>query len=76
MLIINEEYIHPLTHIKELRSLEGFVFDEAYKYTVGSILFHDSCQVHVTGHMKFKNSYVTNKMGVRLALRLPISSLP
>jgi len=76
MLISNEEYLHHLTHIKEKRILEGFVFDDAYKYAVGSMLFHDSCQVHVTGHMKFKGSYVTNKMGVRLALRLPISSLP
>lgn len=77
MYISEQDYDSHLSHIKEKQILDGFVIDTIYKYNTGSVLFHDSCQVHVTGRMMLdKSCYVSNKMGVRLALRVPISSMP
>lgn len=74
--ISDSDYLNHLAHIRQRQTLDSLIIDELFKYNVGSILFHDSCQVHVTGRMQIDlNTYVSNKMGVRLALRVPINSI-
>lgn len=75
MYITDDEYNTHLTHIKDKKILESFVLDKAVKYTPGSLIVHDTTQVHVTGHMETARSKVTNKAGIRLFLRTPLSSI-
>lgn len=75
MYISNDEYQKYLSHIKNKEILESFKIEQAAKFKTGNIIVHDTTQVHVTGQMRYGDAFVSNKAGVRLFLRVPLSSI-
>ena len=72
--ITDEQYITHLSSL-ERQVLDGFIIEKIAKFDVGNMIIHDSCQTHVTGNMRYKNSAVTNKMGVRLSIVTDLSNI-
>lgn len=73
--ITDTEYNDYFKSITHREALDGFIIEKIAKFNVGNIIIHDSCQVHVTGNMKYKNSTVTNKIGVRLGVYTQLSNI-
>lgn len=75
MYISDGEYQKYLSHIKNKETLESFKIEKAAKFNTGNIIVHDTTQVHVTGQMNYEDAFVSNKAGIRLFLRVPLSSI-
>lgn len=75
MYITQEQYNNHLSHIEEKQILDSFIIDKAFKFNPGNIIVHDTTQAHITGHMKYNMSEVTNKAGIRLSLRVPLDAI-
>jgi hypothetical protein len=74
--ISKEDLENHLSHIKEKSTLDGFIIESIFKFNVGDIIIHDGCQAHMTGHLNYKPKiHITNKMGIRLALMIPLDAL-
>jgi len=73
--ITDQDYNNHFKSITNRESLDGFIMEKIAKFDVGNMIIHDSCQVHVTGNMKYKNSTVTNKIGVRLGIYTQLSNI-
>jgi hypothetical protein len=75
MYISDQEYDNHFNSIKDKQVLDSFIIEKIAKFEVGNIIVHDSCQVHVTGNMSYKDSMVTNKIGVRFGVYTDISNI-
>jgi hypothetical protein len=73
--ISDQECNNHFNSIKDKQVLDSFIIEKVAKFEVGNIILHDSCQVHVTGNMSYKDSVVTNKIGVRFGVYTDIANI-